>query len=77
LLDRVEGSGFVRLVGETVEDRREMFKVARFLPFGLEVEIYEDPRLPGLTFMEVRPAVAPPQAEPSFRLVRPERAVGE
>jgi hypothetical protein len=76
LLDRVDESGMIRFVGETAEDRREMFKVARLLPRDVEVEIFEDPRLPGLTFLEVRLMAEPPQAEPAFRVVRPNRAVG-
>lgn len=53
-----------------------MFKVARLLPRDVEVEIFEDPRLPGLTFMEVRLMASHPQSQAPFRVVPPGRAVG-
>lgn len=76
LLDRVDASGLARFVGESPQDRREMFKIARLMPDDVSVEIFEDPRLPGVTFMELRLVSAPPQAQPSFRLLPADRAVG-
>jgi hypothetical protein len=79
LIARVDRAGYVRFVGHDLETRREMIMVARILPRDIDVELYEDQRFPGQTFMELRlrPMAANP-AEPSFRVVYPgDRGYGE
>ena len=73
---QVDHSGFARFVGLTPEDRREMLKVAELLPRDVEVEIFEDSRYPGRTYLEVRTHQVIPSPEPPFRVVRPEEATG-
>lgn len=72
LIGRVDRAGYVRFVGYDLETRREMIMVARMLPRDIDVELYEDQRHPGLTFMELRlrPMAAMP-SEPAFRVVYP------
>jgi len=76
LVDQVDARGFVRLVGSSMETRREMFRVASLLPPDIVAEIYEDRRYPGRTFMELSPM---PGSEASIRgvqIVFPDQAVG-
>lgn len=73
---QVDHSGFARFVGATPEDRREMLKVAELLPRDVEVEIFEDSRHPGRTYLEVRLHHALPAPEPNFKVVYPEEAIG-
>lgn len=76
IVRQVDQGGFARFVGLTPEDRREMLKVAEILPNDIEVEIFEDSRYPGRTYLEVRvrqQMAAPP---PPFRLVHPDEATG-
>jgi hypothetical protein len=72
LVSRVDRAGYVRFVGYDLETRREMIMVARMLPHDIDVELYEDQRFPGQTFMELRlrPMAAMP-SEQSFRVVHP------
>ena len=65
---------FARFVGMTPEDRREMLKVAEMLSQDIEVEIFEDSRYPGRTYLEVRVHQEMPAAEPAFKVVYPEQA---
>jgi hypothetical protein len=69
---RVDRAGYMRFVGSDLETRREMIMVARMLPQDIDVELYEDQRFPGQTFMELRlrPMSSVPM-EPSFRVVYP------
>ena len=76
MLERVDAEGQVRFVGTTLEARREMLKVAHLLPSDVVAEIYEDPRYPGRTYLELYLAPAPPQYGSAFRLIRPDRAAG-
>lgn len=76
LVNRVDSTGHARFVGHTLEARREMLKVARFLPSDVIAEIYADPRHPTRTYMEVSLIPAPAEFEPGFRVVYPDRAVG-
>ncbi|MCB2223325.1 MAG: hypothetical protein KQH83_04030 [Actinobacteria bacterium] len=76
ILRQVDHSGFARFVGLTPEDRREMLKVAEMLPRDIEVEIFEDSRYPGRTYLEVRMHQQMPAAKPSFKVVYPEEATG-
>jgi hypothetical protein len=76
MVERVDAQGQVRYVGTTVEARREMLKVARLLPPDVVAEIYEDPRYPGRTYLELYLAPAPPEVGSAFRLIRPDRAAG-
>ena len=54
LVDRLDTEGELRYVGNTPQDRREMLKIAALLPEDVVAELYEDPALPGQTFMELR-----------------------
>ena len=76
MVEMVDARGQIRYVGATMEARREMLKVARLLPGDVVAEIYEDPRFPGRTFLELYLAPAPPQSGTGFRLVGPDRATG-
>lgn len=76
LVRKVDEHGRVRLVGHTMETRRDMLKVARLFPSDVITEIFADPRYPARTYMEISLAPLPTDLEPSFRLVRPDRAAG-
>lgn len=73
---QVDQCGFARFVGVTPEDRREILKVAELLPRDIEVEIFEDSRYPGRTYLEVRLRQSLPAPEPAFRVVPRDRATG-
>jgi hypothetical protein len=73
---QVDDRSFARFVGLTPEDRREMLKVAEMLPEDIDVEIFEDSRYPGRTYLEVRLRQQLPAPEPPFRVVRPDQATG-
>jgi hypothetical protein len=73
---RVDERGRVRFVADTLEARREMLKVARLLPSDVIPEIFADPRHPARTYMELYLAPIEAEFEPSFRVVRPDRAAG-
>ena len=73
---QVDRGGLARFVGMTVEDRREMLKVAEMLPNDVDVEIFEDSRYPGRTYLEVRVHQTLPAPDPPFKLVYPEEASG-
>jgi hypothetical protein len=53
-----------------------MLKVAEFLPSDVIAEIYEDPRRPGRTCMELYLAARPVEFDPGFRLVYPNSVAG-
>jgi len=76
LVRQVDDRGRARFVGHTLDARREMLKVARLLPPDVVTEIFADPRHPARTYMELSLAPAPPEYEPSFRLVYPDSATG-
>ncbi len=73
---QVDHGGFARFVGMTPEDRREMLKVAEVLPSDVDVEIFEDSRYPGRTYLEVRLHQKLPAPTPAFKLVYPDEAIG-
>ena len=61
----------------TPEDRREMLKVAEILPSDIEVEIFEDSRYPGRTYLEVRlHEQQMPAPKRTFKVVYPDEATG-
>lgn len=76
VIRQVDQAGFARFVGMTPEDRREMLKVAEVLPSDVDVEIFEDSRYPGRTYLEVRLRQQLPTPEAPFKLVYPEQASG-
>ena len=76
IIRQVDNTGFARFVGITPEDRREMLKVAEMLPGDIEVEIFEDSRYPGRTYLEVRHHQELPAPEPAFKVVYPDEAIG-
>jgi len=54
-----------------------MLKVAEILPSDIEVEIFEDSRYPGRTYLEVRlQEKQMPTAPRSFEVVYPDEATG-
>jgi hypothetical protein len=76
LVERVDDTSHARFVGRTSDARREMLKVAEFLPSDVIAEIYEDPRRPGRTCMELYLAARPVEFDPGFRLVYPNSVAG-
>ncbi len=76
IVRQVDNTGFARFVGVNPEDRREMLKVAEILPADIDVEIFEDSRFPGRTYLEVRVQQQLPAPEPPFRLVGHDEATG-
>jgi hypothetical protein len=72
LVDRVDREGVARFVGTTQQARREMLKVAGLLPSDILAELYEDPRFPGRTYLELRHAPSHVQGDPGFRVIYPE-----
>jgi hypothetical protein len=76
VIRQVDNTGFARFVGVTPEDRREMLKVAEMIPDDIDVEIFEDSRYPGRTYLEVRLRQPLPAPDPSIRLVRRDEATG-
>jgi hypothetical protein len=76
VLARVDEVGFARFFGVNAEDRREMIKVAQMLPSDVEIELFEDSRYPGRTYLEARLRAAPPQSDPGFKVIPPDQAVG-
>jgi hypothetical protein len=76
IVRQVDHTGFARFVGLTPEDRREMLKVAEIMPKDIDVEIFEDSRYPGRTYLEVRTRQRVASPEPAFRVVYPEEAAG-
>jgi len=76
VIRQVDHGGFARFVGLTPEDRREMLKVAEILPGDIEVEIFEDSRYPGRTYLEVRLVQQPSAAPPGFKVVFSDEATG-
>ena len=77
IVRQVDHGSFARFVGMTPEDRREMLKVAEILPSDIEVEIFEDSRYPGRTYLEVRlQEKQMPTAPRSFEVVYPDEATG-
>ena len=79
LVERLDREGELRFVGSSLDDRREMLRVAEMLPDDVIAELYEDPYYPGLTFMELRFVSEPPNYDIGLRVVYPddraERAV--
>jgi hypothetical protein len=75
LVDRVDEAGRARFVGTTLEDRREMLRIARMLPPDLVAEIVEDPYDPRRTLLEVRAVPAPLEFESGFRVIAPDEEV--
>ena len=73
---QVDNAGFARFVGVNPEDRREMLKVAEILPDDIDIEIFEDSRYPGRTYLEVRIRQQMPASDPPFRLVESDEATG-
>jgi hypothetical protein len=69
LVDRVDAEGRARFVGTSLEDRREMLRIARMLPPDLIAEIVEDPYDPRRTHLEVRPLPAPVELDSGFRIL--------
>ena len=53
-----------------------MLKVAEMLPTDIEVEIFEDSRYPGRTYLEVRLHQELPETQPAFKVVYPDEAIG-
>jgi hypothetical protein len=78
LVQRVDRDGRARFVGTTLEDRREMLRIARLLPPDLIAEIIADATDPTRTYLEVSTAAAPPEYDTGFRIIETgeERAVG-
>jgi len=80
LVQRVDRDGRARFVGTTLEDRREMLRIARMLPPDVDVEILADPRDPTRTYLEVSATSTPVHLDSGFRIIRPgdedARAVG-
>lgn len=78
LVQRVDRDGRARFVGTTLEDRREMLRIARMLPPDLIAEIVADPADPARTYLEVSATAAPPRLDTGFRIISTgeERAVG-
>ena len=76
IVRQVDKTGFARFVGVNPEDRREMLKVAEVLPDDIDVEIFEDSRYPGRTYLEVRIHQQMPAPETPIRLVGPGEATG-
>jgi len=76
IVRQVDNTGFARFVGVNPEDRREMLKVAEILPDDIDIEIFEDSRYPGRTYLEVRTRQQAPAPEPPFRLVETDEATG-
>ena len=79
LVERLDREGELRFVGSSLEDRREMLRIAELLPDDVIAELYEDPYYPGLTFMELRFVPSPINYDVGLRVVYPdgraERAV--
>lgn len=69
LVDRVDAEGRARFVGTSLEDRREMLRIARMLPPDLIAEIFEDPYDPRRTHLEVRPLPSAPELDAGFRII--------
>ena len=77
IVRQVDHGAFARFVGLTPEDRREMLKVAEILPSDIEVEIFEDSRYPGRTYLEVRlHQQQMPATPPAFKVVYSDEATG-
>jgi len=76
IVRQVDHGGFARFVGLTPEDRREMLKVAEILPNDVEVEIFEDSRYPGRTYLEVRVHQQETAPESPIKLVLSDEATG-
>jgi hypothetical protein len=70
LVDRVDAEGRARFVGTSLEDRREMLRIARMLPPDLIAEIVEDPYDARRTHLDVRPLPAPMELDSGFRIIR-------
>ena len=79
LVERLDQEGELRFVGSSLDDRREMLRIAELLPDDVIAELYEDPYYPGLTFMELRLLAEPSTYDVGLRVVHPddraERAV--
>ena len=79
LVERLDQEGELRFVGSSLDDRREMLRIAELLPDDVIAELYEDPYYPGLTFMELRFVQPPVRYDVGLRVVYPdgrtERAV--
>jgi hypothetical protein len=76
LVEQVDARGSVRLVGTSMETRREMFKVASLLPPDILAEIYEDRRYPGRTFMELSLMYTDGDSIRGVQVVFPDQAAG-
>ncbi|MCJ7726340.1 MAG: hypothetical protein MUP76_08155 [Acidimicrobiia bacterium] len=76
IVRQVDKGEFARFVGLTPEDRREMLKVAEILPNDIDVEIFEDSRYPGRTYLEVRLRKELPAPPRAFKVVYPDQATG-
>lgn len=78
-VERLDREGELRFVGSSLDDRREMLRIAELLPEDVIAELYEDPYYPGLTFMELRFVAPPANYDIGLRVVYPddraERAV--
>ena len=72
LVARLDQEGELRFVGSSLDDRREMLRVAELLPDDVMAELYEDPYYPGLTFMEVRFVPPPARYDVGLRVVYPD-----
>ena len=78
IVRQVDHTGLARGILIDPEDRREMLKVAEILPEDIDVEIFEDSRYPGRTYLEVRlhQQQQLPAPEPAFKLVESDEATG-